>query len=208
MKIGIFGGSFNPPHKMHKKIAKVLIKKGYVDKVIFVPTGMKYEYKTNLLSNEKRVDMLSLMIEKEKNMSISKYELQKRPIYTYETLKHFKKRYKDDEIYFICGTDNLSYIDKWKNGKDILKNYKLLVIKRETDEIETLLEKYKQYRQNIIVTKVKEKTISSTKIRTYLKQNNNLKARLYIDKKVYKYIKENHLYEEKKGSIYHVIKSY
>ena len=47
MKIGIFGGSFNPPHKMHKKIAKVLIKKGYVDKVIFVPTGMKYEYKTN-----------------------------------------------------------------------------------------------------------------------------------------------------------------
>lgn len=208
MKIGIFGGSFNPPHKMHKKIAKVLIKKGYVDKVIFVPTGMKYEYKTNLLSNEKRVDMLSLMIEKEKNMSISKYELQKRPIYTYETLKHFKKRYKDDEIYFICGTDNLSYIDKWKNGKDILKNYKLLVIKRETDEIETLLEKYKQYRQNIITTKVKEKTISSTKIRTYLKQNNNLKARLYIDKKVYKYIKENHLYEEKKGSIYHVIKSY
>lgn len=41
MKIGIFGGSFNPPHKMHKKIAKVLIKKGYVDKVIFVPTGIE-----------------------------------------------------------------------------------------------------------------------------------------------------------------------
>lgn len=208
MKIGIFGGSFNPPHKMHKKIAKVLIKKGYVDKVIFVPTGMKYEYKTNLISNEKRVDMLSLMIEKEKNMAISKYELQQKPIYTYETLKHFKKRYKDDEIFFICGTDNLSYIDKWKNGQEILKNYKLLVIKRETDEIETLLEKYKQYRQNIIVTKIKEKTISSTKIRTYLKQNNSLRARLYIDRKIYNYIKENHLYEEKKGSVYHAIKSY
>ena len=68
MKIGVFGGSFNPPHKMHKKIAKNLIKKGYVDKVIFVPTGTKYEYKTNLISNEKRVAMLSLMIEKEKNM--------------------------------------------------------------------------------------------------------------------------------------------
>ena len=93
MKIGIFGGSFNPPHKMHKKIAKVLIKKGYVDKVIFVPTGMKYEYKTNLISNKKRVDMLSLMIEKEKNMAISKYELQQKPIYTYETLKHFKKKF-------------------------------------------------------------------------------------------------------------------
>lgn len=203
MKIGIFGGSFNPPHKMHKKIAKTLIKKGYVDKIIFVPTGMKYEYKTNLISNEKRVEMLSLMIEKEKNMMISKYELQQKPIYTYETLKHFKKRYKDDEIYFICGTDNLSYIDKWKHGKDILKNYKLLVIKRRTNEIEPILEKYRQYRQNIIVTKIKEKTISSTKIRTYLKQNNNLKARIYIDRKIYNYIKENNLYEERNKYFYY-----
>ena len=203
MKIGIFGGSFNPPHKMHKKIAKTLIKKGYVDKVIFVPTGMKYEYKTNLISNENRVEMLSLMIEKEKNMMISKYELQQKPIYTYETLKHFKKRYKDDEIYFICGTDNLSYIDKWKHGKDILKNYKLLVIKRRTNEIEPILEKYRQYRQNIIVTKIKEKTISSTKIRTYLKQNNNLKARIYIDRKIYNYIKENNLYEERNKYFYY-----
>lgn len=208
MKIGIFGGSFNPPHNMHKKIAKTLIKKGYVDKVIFVPTGTKYEYKTNLISNEKRVDMLSLMIEKEQNMLISKYELQEKAIYTYETLKHFKTRYKNDDIYFICGTDNLSYIDKWKNGKEILENYKILVIKRKTDKLEPLLEKYKQYKKNIIVTTIKEKTISSTKIRTYLNENNSLKARLYIDKKIYNYIKKNHLYENEKGSVYHVIKSY
>lgn len=208
MKIGVFGGSFNPPHKMHKNIAKTLIKKGYVDKVIFVPTGTKYEYKTNLISNEKRVDMLSLMIEKEKNMLISKYELQEKAVYTYETLKHFKKNYKNADIYFICGTDNLSYIDKWKNGQEILKNYKILVIKRKTDKIEPLLEKYKQYKENIIVTPIKEKTISSTKIRNYLNKKNNLVARLYIDKNVYNYIKKNHLYEKEKGSIYHVIKNY
>lgn len=208
MKIGVFGGSFNPPHKMHKNIAKTLIKKGYVDKVIFVPTGTKYEYKTNLIPNEKRVDMLSLMIEKEKNMLISKYELQEKAVYTYETLKHFKKNYKNADIYFICGTDNLSYIDKWKNGQEILKNYKILVIKRKTDKIEPLLEKYKQYKENIIVTPIKEKTISSTKIRNYLNKKNNLVARLYIDKNVYNYIKKNHLYEKEKGSIYHVIKNY
>ena len=208
MKIGVFGGSFNPPHKMHKNIAKTLIKKGYVDKVIFVPTGTKYEYKTNLIPNEKRVGMLSLMIEKEKNMLISKYELQEKAVYTYETLKHFKKNYKNADIYFICGTDNLSYIDKWKNGQEILKNYKILVIKRKTDKIEPLLEKYKQYKENIIVTPIKEKTISSTKIRNYLNKKNNLVARLYIDKNVYKYIKKNHLYEKEKGSIYHVIKNY
>ena len=203
MKIGIFGGSFNPPHKMHKWIAKELIKKGYLDKVIFVPTGIKYEYKTNLIANEKRVNMLSLMIEKEKNMTVSKYELQPRPVYTYQTLNHFSKKYKKDDIYFICGTDNLSYIDKWKEKEKILNNYKILVIKRDTNKIEPLLEKYKNYRQNIIVTTMKEKSISSTMIRTYLKQNNSLKARLCIDKKVYNYIKHNHLYEDKEESIYH-----
>ena len=62
MKIGIFGGSFNPPHIMHKKIAEQLIKEKYLDKVIFVPTGMKYEYKNNLISNEDRYHMLKLLI--------------------------------------------------------------------------------------------------------------------------------------------------
>ena len=208
MKIGIFGGSFNPPHKMHKKIAKFLIKKGYVDKVIFVRTGMKYQYKTNLISNEKRVEMLSLMIEKERKMSISKYELQPNPVYTYETLKYFKKIYSNEDIFFICGADNLSYIDKWKNGESILKNYNLLVIKRESDEINRLLEKYEKYKSNIVVAPLKKHSISSTRIRDYLKQNNYLKARLYLPRKVYRYIRSNHLYEEGKGSVYHVVKSH
>ena len=193
---------------MHKKIAKFLIKKGYVDKVIFVPTGMKYQYKTNLISNEKRVEMLSLMIEKERKMSISKYELQPNPVYTYETLKYFKKIYSNEDIFFICGADNLSYIDKWKNGEGILKNYNLLVIKRESDEINQLLEKYEKYKSNIVVAPLKKHSISSTRIRDYLKQNNYLKARHYLPRKVYRYIRSNHLYEEGKGSVYHVVKSH
>ena len=193
---------------MHKKIAKFLIKKGYVDKVIFVPTGMKYQYKTNLISNEKRVEMLSLMIEKERKMSISKYELQPNPVYTYETLKYFKKIYSNEDIFFICGADNLSYIDKWKNGESILKDYNLLVIKRESDEINQLLEKYEKYKSNIVVAPLKKHSISSTRIRDYLKQNNYLKARHYLPRKVYRYIRSNHLYEEGKGSVYHVVKSH
>ena len=80
MKIGIFGGSFNPPHQMHKKIAKELIKKGYVDKVIFVPTGIKYEYKNNLVSNNARYTMLTLMCENENDMMVSRYEFQEKPV--------------------------------------------------------------------------------------------------------------------------------
>ena len=192
MKIGIFGGSFNPPHKMHKNIALTLIKKYYVDKVIFVPTGSKYKYKNNLLSDKVRFEMLKLMCEDNKNLEVSDYELKEEVVYTYETLDYFKNKYKDDDIYFICGTDNLSYIDKWKRGEDILSNNKLLVIKRDTFDINTLLDKYKDYKDNIIVTDIKENEISSTKIREMI--YNNKRVENYLDKQVDLYIRENNLY--------------
>ncbi len=192
MKIGIFGGSFNPPHKMHKKIALELIKKHYVDKVIFVPTGSKYKYKNNLLSDEVRLEMLKLMCNDNNNLEVSDYELKDYVVYTYETLNYFKNKYKDDEIYFICGSDNLSYIDMWKKGKDILSNNKILVIKRDTFDINTLLDKYKDYKDNIIVTDIKENEISSTKIREMIYNNKGVKD--YLDNKVLDYIVRNKLY--------------
>lgn len=194
MKIGIFGGSFNPPHKMHKKIAIELIKKHYLDKVIFVPTGSKYKYKNNLLSDKVRFEMLKLMCRDNNNLEVSDYELKEHVVYTYETLNYFKNKYKDDEIYFICGTDNLSYIDKWKNGEDILSNNKLLVIKRNTDDINTLLDKYKDYKDNIIVTDIKENEISSTKIREMIYNNKGVED--YLDNKVLDYIVRNKLYRK------------
>ncbi len=198
MKIGIFGGSFNPPHNAHKKIALSLIKKHYVDKVIFVPTGSKYEYKNNLLSNEIRLTMLELMCKNDKLLDVSDYELKEKVIYTYETLDYFKNKYKSAEIYFICGTDNLSYIDKWKKGKYILSSNKLLVIKRDKDNIDYLLEKYKDYKNNIIVTNINVDKLSSTYIRNEINKGNILKIKKYLDKSVYKYIKENDLYKERK----------
>ena len=192
MKIGVFGGSFNPPHKMHKNIALELIKKHYVDKVIFVPTGSKYKYKNNLLSDEIRFKMLVLMCDDNKNLEVSDYELKEEVVYTCETLDYFKNKYKNDNIYFICGTDNLSYIDKWKNGLDVLANNKLLIVKRSTDNINDLLEKFKDYKDNIIVTNIKENEISSTKIREMI--YNNKRAEDYLDESVYSYIRENNLY--------------
>lgn len=194
MRIGIFGGSFNPPHKMHLKIAKELINKDYVDKIIFVPTGSEYQYKNNLLKDNYRLDMIKLMIKNNANMEVSNFELKDYVVYTCETLEHFKSLYPNDKIYFICGTDNLSYIDKWKNGMDILNNYKILVIKRKGDDIKELLNKYQEYKDNIIITSIPLYNLSSTIIRDKLK--NNLKVDDVMDKNVLKYIKLNKLYEK------------
>lgn len=193
MKIGIFGGSFNPPHNMHNRIAIELLNQHYVDKIIFVPTGSKYKYKNNLLFDGDRLKMLRLMVKQDERMSVSDFELKSKVVYTYETLEYFKKKYLNDEIYFICGTDNLSYIDEWKNGLEILKCYKILVIKRKNDNVDDILKKYKIYKDNIIITSIYSQDISSTKIRDMISKGLNVDN--YMDEDVLKYIKLNNLYK-------------
>ena len=141
MRIGIFGGSFNPPHNFHEEIANYLINEKILDKVIFVPTGNYYEYKENLLLDKHRLNMLKLITKNNPYLSCDDYELKDYPVYTYETLKHFKELNPTDEICFICGTDNLTYIDRWENGFDLLKEYKIIVFKRKTDDIKEILER-------------------------------------------------------------------
>ena len=92
MKIGIFGGSFNPPHKMHESIPEQLIEKGIIDKVIFVPTSNFYP-KAGLISDEARYEMLCLMTKDKKQYDVSKYEFG-RLTYTYQTLEYFKEQNK------------------------------------------------------------------------------------------------------------------
>lgn len=98
MKIGVFGGSFNPPHKMHEDIAKELVDKHVVDKVVYVPTGGQYKYKSNLVDDQKRYEMIKLITDKDERFDVSDYELKDHVVYTCETLAHFKEEYPNDEI--------------------------------------------------------------------------------------------------------------
>lgn len=191
MKIGIFGGSFNPVHKMHKNISLELIEHGYLDKVIYVPTGDSYN-KKGLISFEDRVNMLKLMIQKYNNLSLSEIGNNKDYGYTYQTLDYFKKKKQKADIYFICGTDNLLDFDTWKEYEYILDNYKLLVIIRNNDDVYGILDNYGKYKDNIIITDIEARVVSSTNIRENLKKNIRDEN---IEKEVYDYIMTKKLYK-------------
>lgn len=195
MKIGVFGGSFNPPHKMHIDIAEKLLDKHFVDKVVYVPTGSQYKYKSNLKEPQKRYEMLKLIADKDERLLVSDNELKDHVVYTCETLAYFKELYPEDEIYFICGTDNLSYIDKWKNGEEILRNYKILVVDREGNDVRALLEKFSLYKDNIVVVPIELNNISSTEIRKLIQLHKYDELEGLVDPDVIRYIKENKLYE-------------
>lgn len=192
MQIGIFGGSFNPPHKMHIDIALNLIKLNYLDKVIFVPTGDKY-YKKELANSADRINMLKIICNENNNLDVSDYEIKKNLVYTYQTLNFFKSLYPNDEIIFILGADNLNELEKWKNYKYLLENFKFLVVKRYGENIDDIMKKYKQYISNIVITDISTNSVSSTRIRNMIKNEDNDLSK-YLNEEVIKYINSKKLY--------------
>ena len=193
MKIGIFGGCFNPPHKMHIEIAQKLIKQGELDKVVFVPTGNSYN-KKELIDIDYRIDMLNLIIAKD-IMEVSDISRNINYSYTFQVLDYFKSQYKEAQIYFICGTDNLKQFINWKNYEYILSNYKLLVITRNGDNVDKIIQEYEKYTDNICIAKIEENLVSSTLIRKALKGNNNIYVNKHLDRQVIKYIQNRGLYK-------------
>lgn len=173
MRIGIFGGSFNPPHEMHRQIGIHLIQESYLDKVIYVPTGDCYQ-KPDLVSLKDRYQMVKQMLEGYSYLEVSDYEAKNHIVYTYQTLDYFKRKYPYDKIYFICGSDNLKELDTWKNASYLLENYSLIVIPRNQDNRNQLLEKYLNH-SSITIADIPNNQISSTEIRRLLKENRTSK---------------------------------
>jgi len=189
MKIGILGGSFNPPHNMHRDMALNLINNGYLDKVIFVPTGDFYK-KRDLIDFIDRYNMVNLMIDGYDNLMVDSIGNSDNHQYTYQVLDYFKIIYPLDSIYFICGSDNLLEFDTWMNFEYILEKYNLLVVRRNKDNIDEIISKYGNYRDKIIGTNVKSSDLSSTYIRNNIGKDEILE---YLDNSVLNYINNNKL---------------
>ncbi|MDE6656130.1 MAG: nicotinate-nicotinamide nucleotide adenylyltransferase, partial [Anaeroplasmataceae bacterium] len=140
MKIGVYGGSFNPCHIVHKEIVLTLLKEYGFDRIILLPTGNFYK-KSNLAKGEERIQMLNLMFEDAPQVIICDYEFKNNLICTYRSLDYLQNLYKGDELYFIMGSDNILHFDTWKRYEYILDTYNLFIIVRKDISIEKVLEK-------------------------------------------------------------------
>jgi len=177
MKIGVYVGSFNPPHYGHINGAKYLIDNGYVDKVLLLPAP-NYWDKQNLVSMQHRLNMLKFY----ENENIIVDNIHNNYPYTYEVIEALEKDYPRDELYLIIGADNLEKFHLWKRLNIIFKHH-VIVLNREDINIDNYLEQFDKSR--FIIVKGYKLDVSSTIIRIYLNEN------------VRKYIINNNLYKEK-----------
>lgn len=188
MKLGIYGGSFNPIHIGHLIIAEYVREHCNLDKILFIPLGTASHKNDNLLLDKnKRFDMVKVAIEDNENFLISDIELKKeKTSYTIDTLLELKKMYPNDELYEIIGEDSAVDIELWKDYNKLLELAKFIVLKRPNYNLK------KDYKNMELIDNIQIE-ISSTDIRNRIK--NNKSTKYLLSEKVYNYIKENNLYK-------------
>lgn len=197
--IAVFGGSFNPPINSHISLAKQIIDKcEIVEKLVFVPVSTRYQ-KMDLADDKHRYNMLKLICENEDKLEVSDIELKhNKQLYTIETLDLLKEQYGQNyDLWFAMGTDNLKELEKWNKPKQLLSKYKILILNREDDNLEEIVQNsdlLKRYRESLIQIKGIEKIyLSSTMIREKIKNREDVKE--YIPDSILEYIKGNKLYQ-------------
>ena len=142
MKICLFGGSFNPIHKGHLKIARMAIKKLNLDQLIFIPCQRNpFKKDMNYANGKDRWKMIEMVLEDK--MSISSFEIDRKGnSYTIDTVKYFKNKYPNDELYLLIGSDNLTKLSKWKDIDEISRLVRITIFKREKNINKINVKKY------------------------------------------------------------------
>lgn len=188
MKIGILGGTFDPPHFGHLLIAEQARETCGLDEVWFMPTKIPpHKAGSNLCLDEDRIEMVRQAISSNPFFQLSLIEFERSgPSYTIETIKELKKRYEDHQFYFIIGGDMVNYLPKWKDIDELLLLITFIGIRRPGH----LLKPF--FSDKVVLVEAPQLEISSSEIRERL--SNNQSVRYLLPETVIDFIKERDIY--------------
>lgn len=189
-KIGIFGGSFNPPHIGHLIVSQYAIEILKLDLLYIVPTYIPPHKPNDLAPFELRFEWCKITFE-DPRVIVSDYEKTRQEIsYSLYTVLHFHQIYQV-KPYFITGEDSLSYIENWYKYEELLKNCHFVVYPRYCDKpfVEHAKRILKEFYNEIIFLEAPLIQISSSELRKRIKEKKSIKGMVHpkIEKQVVEY---------------------
>ena len=164
-KIGILGGTFDPPHKGHYYISKIALKKFKLNKLFWVITKKNPLKNKPYLKIKQRIKLSKEITKKNKKISIKYLDNKIRSSSTFDLLNYLKRK-KKGNLFFLIGADNLKKFHKWKNWKKIPKLAKIVVFPRKNYSFSSIATK-KLHKNDFIYIKSKKIDISSSIIRKF-----------------------------------------
>ena len=165
-KIGILGGTFDPPHKGHIYISLITLKKLKLNKILWIVTKKNPLKKKPYLSAQVRIKLSKKITKNEKKIFVKFFDTKIGSVNTFDLLNHIKKKQKGTELYFLIGADNLVKFHKWKNWKQIPKLAKIVVFPRKNHSYNSIATNYLN-KKDLIYIKTKKINISSSLIRKF-----------------------------------------
>lgn len=203
MRIGMFGGSFNPIHNGHIQLIKGIISELALDKLLVVPSFLPpHKSVKSPVSPEDRIAMCRLCISDIIGAEVCDIEIKRGgKSYTYETLQELKSSYPTDDLFLIMGADMFLSIETWKNPEIIFKLAVICGVPRKgAGGRQELLNRepfLKSFGADTRVLNLSLPEISSTEIREAVKKGQPIDK--YVPKCVEGYISEKGLYSQHNG---------
>jgi nicotinate-nucleotide adenylyltransferase len=136
MKIGIFGGTFNPTHYGHLIVAEFIREEVGLDKIIFIPCSIpphkqNNEYLSQIASPEHRFEMVKLAITGNKFFEVSDIEINRGGVsYTIDTVNYFVSNFPEEKFYLLIGADQFAEFHTWRKPDEIVQKVNLIVFNR------------------------------------------------------------------------------
>ncbi len=201
-KIGLFGGTFAPPHLGHIHAVRAVFENVNLDEIIVMPTSIPpHKVKAKGDTPELRLAMCRVAFDGISKVTVSDYEIQKGGIsYTVDTLEYLTC--PEREIYLICGTDMLFSLDRWYRAEQIFRLAKVICIPRDNTDKLILQSKKSEYIEkysaDVTLLTSEPIDISSTEIRRRIEMGEALTE--YLPSGVADIIKQEKLYDAKNNT--------
>jgi len=198
VKLGILGGTFDPPHVGHLILAEEARQALGLQQVLFVPAGEPWRKAGRQLSPpEHRLAMVRLAVGDNSDFDVATLEIERKgPSYTAETLAALQQQLPDDgEFFFIVGQDSLADLPHWRQPERIVSLARLAVARRsawEAAEADALEKDLPGISQRLVWLDMPRIDISSTAVRERVRQG--LSIRYWVPPAVEEYIRRHGLY--------------
>lgn len=202
MDIGIYGGTFDPIHKGHTRLLLTAEKLCGLDKVIVMPDRIPpHKIREDMASPEDRLAMCRLAFSGYENIEVSDWEIKREgKSYSVLTLRHLKKLYPEDRLWFIMGSDMLTSFTKWYCYEEILTLSGLICMTRykgDDAELEAAAEELRSKGGRIKILPAEAFEVSSSQLRKLISDGGSINE--YLDSSVTEYINSKGLYRKREG---------